>query len=248
MWVEGSQLFAKKNYMNLGMRRVTISQVSVFGELITEYSTALQKIDIPRKTVYRLSLYQRCLNRLREDGEETVSSDDLARAAGVKPTQLRKDLAHIGQFGTRGLGYSVTTLCDAISGVMGMTVPQPIVLVGVGNLGSALLRYGGFHKEGFEIIAAFDADPVHAKASRDQVGVPIHDVRDLGAYVSQYDVRMAIIAVPESAGQEVADILVASGVQAILNFSPTVLKLPDEVVVNQVDLAAELRSLSFFAS
>ncbi len=208
----------------------------------------MEKFDIPRKTVYRLSLYQRCLQRLREQKVETVSSEDLARSAGVKPTQLRKDLGHVGQFGTRGLGYSVETLSDAISGVMGMAVLQPVVMVGVGNLGSALLRYSGFRKEGFEIIAAFDADPAHVKATTEQMGVPVYDVRDLGKYVSQHGVRMAIIAVPESAGQQVADVLVEAGVQAILNFSPAVLNLPDEVVVNQVDLAAELRSLSFFAN
>ena len=208
----------------------------------------MEKIDIPRKTVYRLSLYQRCLQRLREQKVETVSSEDLARSAGVKPTQLRKDLGHVGQFGTRGLGYSVGTLSDAISGVMGMTVLHPVVMVGVGNLGSALLRYSGFRKEGFEIIAAFDADPAHVKATTEQMGVPVYDVRELGRYVSQHGVRMAIIAVPESAGQQVADVLVGAGVQAILNFSPAVLCLPDEVVVNQVDLAAELRSLSFFAN
>jgi redox-sensing transcriptional repressor len=121
-------------------------------------------------------------------------------------------------------------------------------MVGVGNLGSALLRYSGFRKEGFEVIAAFDADPAHVKATTEQMGVPVYHVRDLGKYVSEHGVRMAIIAVPESAGQEVADILVEAGVQAILNFSPAVLNLPDEVVVNQVDLAAELRSLSFFAN
>ncbi len=208
----------------------------------------MEKIDIPRKTVYRLSLYQRCLTRLREQKVETVSSEDLARSAGVKPTQLRKDLGHVGQFGTRGLGYSVQTLSDAISGVMGMTVLHPVVMVGVGNLGSALLRYSGFRKEGFEVIAAFDADPAHVKATTEQMGVPVYHVRDLGKYVSEHGVRMAIIAVPESAGQEVADVLVEAGVQAILNFSPAVLNLPDEVVVNQVDLAAELRSLSFFAN
>lgn len=208
----------------------------------------MEKIDIPRKTVYRLSLYQRCLQKLLEQNVETVSSEDLAKAAGVKSTQLRKDLGHVGQFGTRGLGYSVSTLSAAISGVMGLTMLQPVVMVGVGNLGSALLRYSGFRKEGFEIIAAFDAEPANVKATTEQMGVPVHDVADLGRYVSAHGVRMAIIAVPESAGQLVADVLVASGVQAILNFSPAVLSVPDEVVVNHVDLAAELGSLSFFVS
>lgn len=208
----------------------------------------MEKIDIPRKTVYRLSIYQRSLLKFREKGVETVSSEDLATAAGVKSTQLRKDLGHVGQFGTRGLGYGVTTLSDAISGVMGMSMLQPVVMVGVGNLGAALLRYSGFRKEGFEIIAAFDADPAHVKSTTEEMGVPVHDVSGLGKYIADHGVRMAIIAVPEAAGQTVADILVNSGVQAILNFSPAVLNLPDEVVVNHVDLAAELGSLSFFVS
>lgn len=208
----------------------------------------MEKIDIPRRTVYRLSLYQRCLQKLREQGVETVSSEDLASAAGVKPTQLRKDLGHVGQFGTRGLGYGVETLSEAIAGVMGMSMLQPVVLVGVGNLGSALLRYAGFRKEGFEIIAAFDADPAHVKSTTEEMGVPVLDVDRLGNYVKEHGVRMAIIAVPESAGQVVADTLVDAGVAAILNFSPAVLSVPDEIVVNHVDLAAELGSLGFFAS
>ena len=224
---------------------MTYSRVS---GILNKPEAALEKIDIPRKTVYRLSLYQRSLQKFREQKVETVSSEDLAKAAGVKPTQLRKDLGHVGQFGTRGLGYSVTTLSGAISGVMGLTMLQPVVMVGVGNLGSALLRYSGFRKEGFEIIAAFDAEPANVKATTEQMGVPVYDVKDMGRYVSAHGVRMAIIAVPESAGQMVADVLVASGVQAILNFSPAVLTVPGEVVVNHVDLAAELGSLSFFVS
>ena len=177
-----------------------------------------------------------------------MSSDELASAAGVKPTQLRKDLGHVGQFGTRGLGYGVKTLADAISGILGLSVLQPVVLVGVGNLGAALLRYAGFRKEGYEIISAFDADPLHVKSTTEEMGVPVHHVAKLGEYVDEHAVRMAIIAVPESAGQEVADILVEAGVGAILNFSPAVLNVPESVEVNHVDLAAELGSLGFFAN
>lgn len=179
---------------------------------------------------------------------DTVSSEDLAAAAGVKPTQLRKDLGYVGQFGTRGLGYAVKTLSEAISGVMGMSVLQPVVIVGVGNLGSALLHYSGFRKEGFELIAAFDADPEHVKSTTREMGVPVHHVDQLGEYVQQHGVRMAIIAVPEPSGQEVADTLIEAGVAAILNFSPAVLNVPEGVTVNHVDLAAELGSLGFFAS
>lgn len=208
----------------------------------------LEKIDIPRRTVYRLSLYQRCLQKFLEQGGETLSSEDLASAAGVKPTQLRKDLGHVGQFGTRGLGYNAETLAEAISGILGVSVLQPVVLVGVGNLGAALVRYGGFRKEGYEIISAFDADPSHVKSTTEEMGVPVHDVDALGDYVRQHGVRMAIIAVPESAGQIVADTLVEAGVGAILNFSPAVLNVPEAVEVNHVDLAAELGSLGFFAN
>ncbi len=208
----------------------------------------MEKLPIPRRTVYRLSLYQRCLQRFLEQGVDTVSSEELAAAAGVKPPQLRKDLGHVGQFGTRGLGYGVATLADAIAGILGQSVLQPVVLIGVGNLGAALLRYAGFRKEGFEIICAFDADPLHVKSTTEEMGVPVRDVAGLGEYVKQHGVRMAIIAVPEAAGQKVADTLVDASVGAILNFSPAVLSVPDSVEVNHVDLAAELGSLGFFAS
>src|ERR1700742_1835304 len=115
--------------------------------------------EIPRKAVYRLSVYFRGLQRLRANGIQTVSSEALAKAAGVKPTQLRKDLTYFGQFGTRGLGYDVNELAQMISDVLGTTSLQPVILVGVGNLGLALLSYRGFEKEGFEIAAAFDAEP-----------------------------------------------------------------------------------------
>src|SRR6187549_359907 len=115
----------------------------------------MSKLIIPRKTVYRLSLYYRALQRAKANKVETVSSAALARAAGVKPTQLGKDLTYFGQFGTRGLGYNVSHLAGILNDVLGTNRLQPVILIGVGNLGAALLRYGGFNKEGFEIIAAF---------------------------------------------------------------------------------------------
>lgn len=209
----------------------------------------MEKIDIPRRTVYRLSLYQRCLQKLMSDGVDTVSSEDLANEAGVKSTQLRKDLGYVGQIGTRGLGYGVATLSEAISGIMGTSsVLQPVVLVGIGNLGAALLRYSGFRREGFEIIAAFDSDTEHVKSTTEEMGVPVFHSDGLSEYVKKHDVKMAIIAVPESAGQQVADALVAADVTALLNFSPARLTVPEGVFVNQVDLAAEMSSLAFFAS
>ncbi len=205
----------------------------------------MERLEIPKKAVYRLSLYLRCLEKLTENQVETVSSVALAKAAGVKPTQLRKDIGYLGQFGTRGLGYNVETLSCAISAVLGTARLQPVVIIGVGNLGSALMRYSGFKKEGFEIIAAFDLQP---DAVEIETTIPIHDVAELGEYVSSHEVKMVIISVPGDAAQNVANTVVKAGVQAILNFSPCVLQVPDHVVVNQIDLAVELENLSYFIS
>jgi redox-sensing transcriptional repressor len=199
------------------------------------------KPDSPRKTVYRLSIYQRCLRRLRENKVETVSSEALAKAAGVTPSQLRKDRASFGNFGTRGLGYNVEALSATIGETLGTTRLQPVILVGVGNLGAALLRYSGFNKEGFEIVAAFDAEP-----SRSHPKVTVYPMMNLGEFISANAVKLAILAIPASVAQQVVNDLVAAGIQAILNFAPVVLEVPENVVVNNVDLAVELENLSYF--
>ena len=204
----------------------------------------MHKSDIPRKTIYRLSLYNRVLQRLRDSGQGTVSSQALATAAGVKPTQLRKDLTYFGQWGTRGLGYNVEGLSKAITGVLGMAKLQPVILVGAGQLGTALLRYGGFAKEGFEVIAAFDAD-IDRKRPRD-IKVPILPDTQMTAFIRERSVKLAILTVPGNVAQQVANELIAAGVQAILNFAPAVLHVPEGVVVNSVDLAIELENLSYF--
>jgi redox-sensing transcriptional repressor len=200
--------------------------------------------EIPRKTIYRLSIYLRCLARLHENGIGTVSSEALAKAAGVKPTQLRKDLAYFGTFGTRGLGYDVTELFKKISEELGTSRLQPVILVGVGHLGLALVSYRGFEKEGFEIVAAFDAEP---RRKRDkEIKQPIHGMNELPAFVKKQNIRMAILTVPAAAAQEVANQLIEAGVTGILNFSPIVLSVPEEVMVNNVNLAIELENLSYF--
>jgi redox-sensing transcriptional repressor len=204
----------------------------------------MPKREIPRKAVYRLSIYQRCLHRLRENSIETVSSTALSKAAGVKPTQLRKDLAYFGQFGTRGLGYNVASLSDVITEVLGRTHLQPVILAGVGNLGSALLCYGGFQKEGFEITASFDIEPKRLRGAESSVRV--RPESEMIPFVKENGIRMAILTVPANSGQSVANDMVEAGIQAILNFSPTVLEVPETVVVHNVDLALELENLSYF--
>ena len=199
---------------------------------------------IPRKTIYRLSIYLRCLARLKENGIGTVSSEALAQAAGVKPTQLRKDLAYFGTFGTRGLGYDVTELSLKISDELGTSSLQPVILVGVGNLGLALLSYRGFEKEGFEIIAAFDAAP---KRKRDkELKQPLLGMDELKKFCQENGVKMAILSVPAASAQAVANQLIDAGVMGILNFSPIVLAVPEDVMVNNVNLAIELENLSYF--
>jgi redox-sensing transcriptional repressor len=204
----------------------------------------MSKLVIPRKTIYRLSLYYRALQRLRGNKIETVSSAALAKAAGVKPTQLRKDLTYFGQFGTRGLGYNVEALSRRLTEALGTTQLQPVVLVGAGNLGSALLRYPGFAKEGFEVVAAFDLKVTKTRAK--ELGVRLLPMSQLSAFVFEQKIKMVILTVPGTVAQEVANELVAAGVLAILNFAPIILQVPDQVVVNNVDLAIELENLSYF--
>lgn len=200
--------------------------------------------EIPRKTIYRLSTYLRCLARLKEKSLRTVSSEALAKVAGVKSTQLRKDLAYFGTFGTRGLGYDVAELSRRIADELGTSRLQPVILVGVGNLGLALLSYRGFEKEGFEIVAAFDIEPDRPRDKK--VSVPIFGLEDLDGFIRKQGVRMAILTVPAAAAQEATNQLVASGVMGILNFSPIVLSVPEDVMVNNVNLAIELENLSYF--
>ena len=200
--------------------------------------------EIPRKTIYRLSVYLRCVQRLKQNQIQTVSSEALARVAGVKPTQLRKDLTYFGQFGTRGLGYDVGQLAQMISDLLGTNRLQPVILVGVGNLGTALLSYRGFEQEGFEIVGAFDQD---AKRPRDKpIKTPLYEMEKLGEIIRDRAVRMAIITVPAVAAQEVTNQLVAHGITGILNFSPAMLTVPEHVMVNNVNLAIELENLSYF--
>lgn len=210
-------------------------------------TTNTARTHIPRKSIYRLSLYSRCLQRLRGNDVATVSSETLAKAAGVKPAQLRKDLTHLGTVGRRGLGYPVAELEDRINRVMGTNRLMPVVLIGAGNLGTALLTYQGFAKEGFEIIAAFDADPErHHPGQPKAMEVPVLPMEALPKFIRKQRVKMAILAVPGESAQVVANHLVDQGIQGILNFSPSLLQLPDNVMANNVNLAIELENLAYF--
>jgi redox-sensing transcriptional repressor len=200
---------------------------------------------IPEATVARLPVYLRALNALSERGVATVSSEELAAAAGVNSAKLRKDLSHLGSYGTRGVGYDVDYLVYQISRELGLTQDWPVVIVGAGNLGRALANYGGFATRGFRIAAILDADPavVGARIAR----LTVQDADAIEVVVEQLGVSIGVIATPAGSAQNVCDRLVSAGVTSILNFAPVVLGVPDGVDVRKVDLSIELQILAFHA-
>jgi redox-sensing transcriptional repressor len=199
--------------------------------------------DLPEATVARLPEYLRALHNLAEAGDDTVSSEGLAAVAGVNSAKLRKDLSHLGSYGTRGVGYDVTLLIDQIEYVLGLTHRRAVALVGVGNLGHALAGYAGFASRGFRIAALFDADP--ARVGEEINGLIVRHIDDLVQTAVDESIAIGVIATPASAAQRVADLLVGAGVTSILNFAPCVLGVPEGVDVRKVDLAIELQILSF---
>jgi redox-sensing transcriptional repressor len=199
--------------------------------------------DLPEATIARLPEYLRALHNLGEGGSDTISSEGLAAAAGVNSAKLRKDLSHLGSYGTRGVGYDVTLLIEQIEYVLGLDQRRAVCLVGVGNLGHALAGYDGFASRGFRIVALFDADPT--KVGERIHGLPVRHIDELGEVAVSESISIGVIATPAGAAQAVADVLVAAGVTSILNFAPCVLSVPANVDVRKVDLAIELQILSF---
>ena len=198
---------------------------------------------VPKAVVSRLSLYLRELQHLIRDGYETTSSTQLGKLLGFTDAQVRKDLAYFGQFGYPGIGYRCTELIGAIKKILGTDQPWPLAIVGLGNLGRALLGYRGFTHQGFQIVAGFEVDP--AKIGTQVEGIPVYSLDELPRRVQENSIRLAIIAVPAPAAQRVADCLVAAGIDGILNFAPVTLKVPKHVHTVGVDLAIELEQLSF---
>jgi redox-sensing transcriptional repressor len=196
-------------------------------------------------TTNRLSIYLRCLTELERAGVGTISSQGLAEQFHLNAAQIRKDLAYFGEFGVRGVGYYVKDLRRHLREILGLDRRLRVAIVGAGNLGLALADYQGFRQEGFEIVALFDT--LNEKVGHvSRAGVPIHDIRQLKRIVRQERVSIGVIAVPASAAQNVANILVAAGIKAILNFSPGALTVPADVKLKSVDLTVSLESLSFF--
>ena len=198
---------------------------------------------VPKVVVSRLSLYLRELQRLVASGEHTISSGQLGTLLGFSDAQVRKDLGFFGQFGYPGVGYRCEELIRAMRDILGTNHPWAVAMVGVGNLGQALLGYRGFGRQNFRIAAAFDADP--AKVGRTIQGIRVQPLAELAETVRSQGIRLGMIVVPADRAQEAADQLVAAGVEGIVNFAPVTLALPAGVENVGVDLAIELEQLSF---
>ena len=200
---------------------------------------------IPEATVARLPVYLRTLYALADRGIATVSSEELASAAGVNSAKLRKDLSHLGSYGTRGVGYDVEYLVYQVARELGLTQDWPVVIVGAGNLGRALANYGGFATRGFRVAALLDCDP--AVVGSVIAGHVVSSADAIESVVTRHEVSIGVIATPAGSAQDVCDRLVAAGVTSILNFAPVVLGVPSGVDVRKVDLSIELQILAFHA-
>ena len=199
---------------------------------------------IPETTVARLPTYLQVLVEATDRGVATLSSEELAAAAGMNSSKVRKDLSYLGTYGTRGVGYEVAALAREIANALGLAEDRPVVLIGVGNLGRALASYDGFERRGFRLVALLDADP--AVVGTRVGGRTVQPIAHLEDLLQQQAVGMAMLAIPAAHAQAMADRLVAAGVRSILSFAPTYLTVPEHVTVRRVDLATELQILSFY--
>jgi redox-sensing transcriptional repressor len=199
---------------------------------------------IPEATVGRLPVYLRTLVELAESGATTVSSEALAAGAGMNSAKVRKDLSHLGSYGTRGVGYDVAYLIHQIRRELGLTQHWSIVIAGVGNLGHALANYKGFSERGFRVAALVDIDDARVG---ERIGeLMVRHLDDLAELVRRHDIAIGVIATPQAAAQDVADRMVDAGIRSILNFAPATMAVPAGVSVRKVDLAVELQILAFY--
>ena len=192
----------------------------------------------------RLPVYLRVLLEMAEEGTITVSSETLAEAAGVNSAKVRKDLSHLGSYGTRGVGYDVAYLIHQVRRELGLTQHWPVVIAGIGNLGQALANYRGFSERGFQAVALVDADP--AKVGERAGGLRIRHIDDLPQIVREQDIAIGVVCTPAGAAQDVADRMVEAGIRSILNFAPAIISVPAGVSLRKVDLSIELQILAFY--
>ena len=199
---------------------------------------------VPDVVVRRLTQYYHALRYCRDRGLEIISSQTLGEMLNVTAAQIRKDLSFFGGFGKQGIGYNVANLLEHLQRILGLQRMWNMALIGLGNLGRALLHYQGFAQEGFQVVVLFDSDP--RKIGTTVSGLTIHDDRDVGRIIPEMGIRIALLAIPPEKAQEVTDMLVQAGVRAILNYAPVTLKVPEGVWVRQVDPLAALQSMTYY--
>ena len=205
----------------------------------------MKKLKIPEQTIERLPLYLRRTEELYSKGEESVASHQFVKdLPGINSDNLRKDLSYFGNYGKKGSGYHIPQLQEELRNILKLHIETPVVLVGAGNLGTALLTHQDFNRWGFRITAAFDSDP---SVIGDRIGgIRIQPVDDLESTVRNQEVEVAMIAVPADSAQVVADSLVSAGIQGILNFAPALLEVPSEITVKQMDITSKLKELNYY--
>ena len=199
---------------------------------------------VPLPTLERLATYLRYLNELESREMETISSAAMEEATGINAAQFRKDLSYFGEFGKPGIGYNIAELKQRIAEILKTEHEQPVILVGAGNLGSAMVGYNGLRRHNFNIVGAFDNN--YNKIGRQLWDLEILDVNDLKTANESLGAKIAIVAVPAPAAQRVVDSLVEAGVKVILNFAPTAIRAPKGVVVRNVCFIQELTVLSYY--
>ncbi len=204
------------------------------------------KKKISESTIRRLSLYYRALSLLEKENYETISSRELAKREKLTPAQVRKDLSFFGSFGTRGLGYPVSELKDRIAKILGINRIWNVAMIGVGNIGSALVSYKEFQKQGFAIKLIFDND--QRKIGSNHKGLIVSDIKEMPHLLLEHNIEMVVLAVPAIVAQYIVDEVVQAGIKAILNFAPINLKVPDDVFVRNENMSMELEYLSFAIS
>jgi len=210
---------------------------------MAEEAPSSGKKRISESTIRRLSMYYRALSLLEKEMYTSVSSKELARREKLTPAQVRKDLSFFGSFGTRGLGYPVPELKSSIASILGIDRKWRVALVGVGNIGSALVSYKEFQRQGFNIVKIFDND--QRKIGSNHKGIEVSDSGNMERELQEDRIEMVVIAVPATVAQYIVDDVVKAGIKAILNFAPLNLKVPDDVYLRNENMAVELEYLSF---
>ena len=199
---------------------------------------------IPKPTIKRLAVYYRCLENLIKSGKETISSQELGNRLNIKASQVRKDLSYFGEFGKRGIGYQTRHLQDGIAEILGIKRIWNVCIVGAGNLGMALANYPGLSKSGYQIKAIFDVSSEKI-GKKLQNGLVVEDLKNFERVARKEKIHIGVITVPANNAQQVADLMIGSGIEGIMNFAPAKLNIPENLPLEEIDISLTFRALSF---